>query len=242
MTIFKNQAGVIITLATGQDLTGATKHEFHVTFPDGTITTWATTLSDIAGSLTYTTQGDDLSQVGIYQIVAYVEWGSTAKHPGDAYLLTVRDVDYAEENARVQSVRSAINIDANELFAASVQSAIDRAENYISSLAARSGAASDDIALAKLNYAAYLAYQTYADRIVEQLPGAFDQQGVFQPIANPVAKQVVEKLRALKETADEAVEVLKNTPISSSIGETPGPADAEYYPEGLKLSNLDTSW
>lgn len=237
MTIYKDQVGVAITLDTGIDLAGATLVCFNVIRPDGTTTTWPATADDT--TLQYTTLGGDLSQVGVYLVIAYVEFHETSKTPGDPYELEVWDVTTARG---INLVRAAINIDENELATASVQSAIDRSESYITSLASRSGASQIDITLAKLNYAAYLAYQTYADRIVEQLPGSFDQQGIFQPIANPIAKQVVEKLRALKETADESIEVLQNTPISFSIGETPGPVDSEDYPDGLKLSNLDASW
>ena len=143
----------------------------------------------------------------------------------------------------VAQIRAAINIsETDQLSDAAIQSAIDRAISHITDLASRSGASAAIISLSKLNYAAFLAYLTYADRIVEQVPGAFDAQGVLQPVANPLAKQVVEKLRSLKLTSDESIEIISNTPISSSIGETPGPEDAENYPESLKLSNLDASW
>jgi len=94
MTIYKNQVGAVITLATGQDLTGATKTEFHVVKPDGTTATWTATESGIAGSLTYTTDADDLDQSGLYLIVAYVEWGETSKAPGDPYILEVMETDF----------------------------------------------------------------------------------------------------------------------------------------------------
>lgn len=92
------------------------------------------------------------------------------------------------------------------------------------------------------NYAAYLAYQTYADRIVEELPGSFDQAGVFQPISNPIAKQVMEKLKGLKATSEETISLVCNSPPIAEQGETPGPADSEEYPDELKLSNLISRW
>ena len=95
MTIYKNQGGVVVTLATGQDLTGATKMEFHVTRPDGTTTTWAATESGVSGSLTYTTAAEDLTQAGIYLVVAYVEWGATPGYPGDPYVLEVLETDFS---------------------------------------------------------------------------------------------------------------------------------------------------
>lgn len=149
----------------------------------------------------------------------------------------------------ISVIRAIINLkdggtegDAIELSDESIEIAIANAETFISNLASRSGASVDIIALAKTNYAAYLAYQTYADRIVEELPGSFDQTGVFQPIANPVAKQVMEKLRGLKLTSDETLDIIRNTPPEASQGETPMPSDLEDYPEDLKMSNLDTKW
>ncbi len=140
-------------------------------------------------------------------------------------------------------VRNAINlIDESELSDDVVENAISRAENYITELASRSASSEDIIALAKLNYAAYLAYQSYADRIVEELPGSFSQQGLWQPIGNPVAKQVLEKLRGLKQTSDETIDLLLNTPPEGDPGETPEPTDAAEYPPELKLSNLSLVW
>jgi ABC-type transporter Mla subunit MlaD len=124
----------------------------------------------------------------------------------------------------------------------SIEIAISNAETFVSDLAGRSGASADIIALAKTNLAAYYAYQTYADRIVEELPGSFNQQGVFEPIANPVARQVLEKLKGLKQTSDETLDIIRNTPPETTLGDTPMPSDLEDYPEGLKISNLDTEW
>jgi hypothetical protein len=149
----------------------------------------------------------------------------------------------------ISVIRAIINLkdggtegDTIELSDESIEIAIANAETFISDLARRSGASVDIIALAKTNYAAYLAYQTYADRIVEELPGSFDQTGVFQPIANPIAKQVMEKLKGLKLTSDETLDIIRNTPPEASQDETPMPSDLEDYPEDLKISNLDTAW
>lgn len=95
MTIYKNQGQAVITLATGQDLTGATKTEFHVVKPNGTTATWAATESGIAGSLTYTTDADDIDQSGLYLVVAYVEWGGVVPgNPGDPFVLEVMETDF----------------------------------------------------------------------------------------------------------------------------------------------------
>ena len=77
----------------------------------------------------------------------------------------------------ISDIRAIINAkdgttegDAVELSDDSIEIAIDNADTYVSDLAGRSGASAEIIALAKTNHAAYLAYQTYADRIVEELP------------------------------------------------------------------------
>ena len=151
--------------------------------------------------------------------------------------------------ASISDIRSIINAkdgtiegDAVELSDDSIEIAIDNAETYVSDLASRSGASAEIIALATTNHAAYLAYQTYADRIVEELPGSFDQAGVFQPVSNPIAKQVMEKLKGLKATSEETISLVCNSPPIAEQGETPGPADSEEYPDELKLSNLVPRW
>jgi len=149
----------------------------------------------------------------------------------------------------VIDIRNIINLkdgssegDPVELADEVIESAISRAETFVSDLAARSGSSEEVVELAKLNYAAYLAYQSYADRIVEELPGSFDQVGVFQPIGNPVAKQVMAKLESLKQTSDEVLDRIRNTPLNAEQSETPMPEDIESYPDSFKLSNLDDPW
>lgn len=149
----------------------------------------------------------------------------------------------------IAQIRAIINLkegtdegDPIELSDDAIEAAISRSETFVSDLASRSGASAEIVALAKTNYAAYLAYQTYADRIVEELPGSFDQTGVFQPISNPIGKQVMAKLTGLKQTSDEILEIIRNTPPEASQDETPMPADLEDYPGDLKMSNLDTKW
>ena len=148
----------------------------------------------------------------------------------------------ADIRAIINAKDGTIEGDAVELSDDSIEIAIDNADTFISDLASRSGASAEIIALAKTNHAAYLAYQTYADRIVEELPGSFDQAGVFQPISNPIAKQVMEKLKGLKVTSEETISLVRNSPPIAEQGETPGPADSEEYPDELKLSNLISRW
>lgn len=81
--------GVQIVLATGQDLTEATKLEIHAVKPDGTTVTWVATASPTAGSIQYTTITGDLVSAGSYYLHSYVEWGSASVHTGQAVLLEV---------------------------------------------------------------------------------------------------------------------------------------------------------
>lgn len=93
MTIYKDQVGVAITLDTGIDLAGATLVCFNVIRPDGTTTTWPATADDT--TLQYTTLEGDLSQVGVYLVIAYVEFHETSKTPGDPYVLEVQETDFS---------------------------------------------------------------------------------------------------------------------------------------------------
>ncbi len=140
-------------------------------------------------------------------------------------------------------VRNAINLaDESELSDEVVENAISRAETYITELATRSAGSEDVIALAKLNYAAYLAYQSYADHVINTLPGSHDAQGIFSPIDVLLIRTTRDKLDGLKRTADEIIDLLLNTPSEGDPGDTPEPTDAAEYPDELKLSNLSSKW
>jgi hypothetical protein len=145
-------------------------------------------------------------------------------------------------NLTIAQIRAIINTDVNELPDVTVQSAIDRAASYISELVSRSSASSAIVTLANLNYAAYLAYETYADRIVEQVPGAFDAQGVLQPVANPLARQVVAKLQGLKETSDESIILLTYNFQQQESSSVVPMDDASDYPEQMRMSTVKSFW
>jgi hypothetical protein len=112
LAIYKDAVGVEVVLATGQDLTEATKLEIHVTKPDGTTATWTATRHATAGSIKYITQSTDLSQTGFYVMVSYVEWGSS-KHIGDASTLRVFEPGF--DLATYQSNPAGRKIDAVRL-------------------------------------------------------------------------------------------------------------------------------
>jgi len=94
LAIYLGAVGVEIALATGQDLTEASKLEFHVLRPNGTTATWPAVGQAAPGSLAYVTQAEDLNLAGAYLIMAYGEWGALSKHIGDPYILIVREPGY----------------------------------------------------------------------------------------------------------------------------------------------------
>ncbi len=94
---------------------------------------------------------------------------------------------------------------------------------------------------AKLNYAAYLAYQSYSDRVVNILPGAFDQGG-FNPVASVINRAVRDKLDDLKQTSDELLNyILYNFQKNDSAAVVPM-NDAADYPDQLRMSTFRGDW
>lgn len=87
--IYIGAIGLEVILATGQDLTQASKVEMHVRKPDGSIVTWACS-KGIEGQLIHSTTADDIKDSGRYKIQAYVEWGNGAsKHHGETAIMQV---------------------------------------------------------------------------------------------------------------------------------------------------------
>lgn len=109
----------------------------------------------------------------------------------------------------ISEVRAIINIfEANELSDDAVQEAIDRATDYIGMMADRSAAPDSIVELAKKNYAAYLAYLTYSDRVVNILPGSMDSEGIWGPVAEVISRDVMHKLQAIKGVSDASLRQL----------------------------------
>jgi len=110
----------------------------------------------------------------------------------------------------VDEVRSIINMvgSEQELSDMAIQSAIDRASAYIDALALRSTVEYSIIEVAKRNYAAYLAYQTYSDRIVNQIPGSWNSEGIWTPTGEVIMRETRNKLKLLKSTADETIRMI----------------------------------
>jgi hypothetical protein len=109
----------------------------------------------------------------------------------------------------VSEVRAIINIpQAQELPDDAIQEAIDRAGTFIGFLAARSTASSETVELAKINYAAYLAYLSYSDRVLNQLPGSTDSEGIWSPAGEVINREVNSKIVLLKSTSDASIRQL----------------------------------
>ncbi len=140
-------------------------------------------------------------------------------------------------------IRAVINItSAGDLAENVIQAAIDRAEAYIADLATRSSAPQAIVDTAKLNYAAYLAYQSYSDRVVQQLSGSFDAKGGWNPAAAIILRDTRDKLDGLKKVADEFIDYLQYSFPKSEISAVTPMADAETYPEQFKMSTFRSDW
>lgn len=113
--------------------------------------------------------------------------------------MSVRIVKYTDI---VGIVRGILNMPSSqELSDAAIELAVQRASMYVDSIARRSVADPDVVELAKINYAAYLAYQTYSDRIQNELPGTVSSDGVWDPVGEVIMRETREKLALLKRTA-----------------------------------------
>jgi hypothetical protein len=216
--------GAQIELITGQDLTGATVLEMHVLKPDGSADTWTATPSATAGSITYTTSVGDLDLVGVWKISSYVEWGSSSKHESpDPYELLV--VAAGTNKITTTEIRDAINIPrAGELSEVAINSAILRAFKYFQVLKARYAAPAEFFPDAEMAYAVYLAYQTYADRVLNEVPGSY-QEGKWDPIAEEIVRSTSDKLRGLKEVYEDYTNIIKEypkRPMGTFLSSTPG--------------------
>jgi hypothetical protein len=109
----------------------------------------------------------------------------------------------------ISGVRAIINIpQAQELSDDAIQEAIDRAGTFIGFLAARSTASPETVDLAETNYAAYLAYLSYSDRVLNQLPGSTDSEGIWSPTGEVINREVNSKLALLKSTSDASIRQL----------------------------------
>lgn len=75
--IYQGDIGILVTVATGITLTGATPTVLNVKKPSGVIVQWTATIDSVnAQQLNYTTQAADLDEDGEYYIQPKVTLGS----------------------------------------------------------------------------------------------------------------------------------------------------------------------
>jgi len=141
---------------------------------------------------------------------------------------------------RIKDVRDVINIpDSSELADDVISSAITRASELID---ARYSGPSSLMDLAKLNYAAYLAYLSYSDRILNEHPGSYNAEGIWTPIGEAIVRYTRDKLAALKDAYEEAIDGLTDF---SSPAIYPMPTvekQDEDYPARFELSDQSSAW
>jgi hypothetical protein len=210
-TIVFGSVGNQIVLATAQDLTEATALKMVAVKPDGSTVTWTATAHATAGSIARITQAGDLDQAGEWLISAYIEWGSTSKHtsPMPYRLLVVAPGTYF---ITTTEIRNAINIpEASELSELAINSAIDRAQRYFKVLGNQYTAPIEFLNEGQRAYAIYLAYQSYADRVLNVPPGAYEQ-GKWSPIAEEIVRDTSAKLQGLRQLYEDFEKMIKAYP------------------------------
>lgn len=121
-----------------------------------------------------------------------------------------------------EKVLHTLNMEGSEFEDGVVELQIETAEAIVDAKNTN-GAAASIVEVAKLRLAAYLAYLAYCDAPENHLPGEVDQQsGVWKPVADPARREeLLTKLKALKEIADEAIETMQE---SSAAVPSIGPA------------------
>jgi len=139
-------------------------------------------------------------------------------------------------------VRAAINIpEASELSAVAIASAITRAASYITVLQYRYSAPAEFFPTAESAFAIFLAYQAYADRVLNVVPGSYEE-GKWSPIAEEIVRATGDKLAGLRQVADDLIGIIKSYPTKPtgtfhhstpatakfSIGQFDYPSDNDY--------------
>jgi hypothetical protein len=140
----------------------------------------------------------------------------------------------------IKDVRDVINIpDSSELADDVISSAISRASALID---ARYSGPATLIDLAKQNYAAYLAYLSYSDRVLNEHPGSYNAEGIWTPIGEAIVRYTRDKLAALKDAYEEAIDGLTDF-TSPAIHPMPTVEPLEEdYPAKFELSDQSSVW
>jgi hypothetical protein len=143
----------------------------------------------------------------------------------------------------IVDIRNIINIiSTEELSDDAIQSAIDRSDLFVDDLATSCSATPQLIQLTKLNYAAFLAYQTYSDRVVHEYQGEFSSEGVREPIVPEISRDTSAKLSSLERTYKENVAAMKAS-TSIRVARMPNVHHRDQViPAGLMMSDRRTSF
>ena len=209
-TVVRGSGIYQLVLATGRSLVGATKLEMHATKPNGQSKVWSATEYTTPMSIVCSIPAGDLDVDGIWRIASYAEWGDSVYESADPFELNV--VAPGTDLITTTEIRNAINIpEAKELSEDVITSAINRAGSYISVLQATYSAPATVFPATRLAYAIYLAYQAYADRVLNVPPGSY-QQGQWTPIQEEISRDTSAKLRGLRETYEDFEKIVKFYP------------------------------
>jgi hypothetical protein len=112
----------------------------------------------------------------------------------------------------IADVRAAINIpETTELADLVITSAITRATAYISVLQNRYAAPSEYFPACENQYAIFLAYQAYADRVLNVPPGAY-QEGQWTPVTPEISRDTGSKLQSLRQVYEDLEKIIKSFP------------------------------
>ena len=90
-----------------------------------------------------------------------------------------------------------------------IQEAIDRSVIYVGALASYSRASYDMVELGKVNYAAYLAYEAYSDRVLNLISGTLGADGLYTPEGQIIQREVMSKLADMKANSDRTLNWLR---------------------------------
>lgn len=103
----------------------------------------------------------------------------------------------------ISEIRAALNMLVDEdLSDDIIEGAISRAEDYVDALASYSRASATMVDNAKLSYAAYVSYQAYSDRVLNEISGTLGADGIYSPEGQIIQREVMSKLADMKANAD----------------------------------------
>lgn len=118
----------------------------------------------------------------------------------------------------ISEVRAALNmLTDQDLSDDVIEGAITRAEDYVDALASYSRVDTTTVENAKLNYTAYLAYQAYSDRVLNEISGTLGADGIYTPEGQILQREVMSKLQDMKVNSDRLLNWLRAFGSASTI-------------------------